>query len=88
MKLAIGEMDAFYQQYKADAQDGFVSNIKQYVESKLKGLPEEDIEEIVKELEQKLIDDNYVKYACLCSSCGKEFKSSVKNADVCPSCYI
>jgi len=45
--LTTSEMIKFYNQYLADQQDGFVSNINSYVESKLKGHPEEEIKEVL-----------------------------------------
>ena len=42
----------FYEQYKIDKQEGFVSNIRTYVENKLKGLSIEQINEIIEELEK------------------------------------
>ena len=58
MRLSTSEMLKFYDQYKADKKDGFISNIDLYVERKLIGLSKKDIKEIVKELKSLIKDDN------------------------------
>ena len=56
------EMTKFYEQYKADQRDGFVSNTKVYVERKLGALPKENIDEIVEELETRFRNDHINKH--------------------------
>ena len=56
--MTTSEMIKFYNEYKADQLDGFVSNIKSYVESKLKGLTKEEIKDIIEDLEILIQDDN------------------------------
>jgi len=56
------DMDKFYQQYKADLMDGFVSSTDIYVRRKLGGLPEQTIKDIIEELENRLKNDNSNKH--------------------------
>ena len=44
------EMQKFYNQYRDDQQNGFVSSIEIYVENKLKGLTPEEIKEVSEEI--------------------------------------
>jgi len=62
MRLSTSEMLKFYEQYKADQQDGFVSNIDTYVERMLIGLSKKDIKEIKEELKSLIQDDNTIKH--------------------------
>jgi len=63
MRLSTSEMLKFYDQYKADKKDGFVSDVEIYVEKMLIGLTKEDIEEIKKELKSLIQNDNTNKHA-------------------------
>jgi len=62
MRLTTSEMLKFYDQYKADQESGFVSNIDMYVEKKLKGLSREDIEIIADEIKKLIRNDNINQY--------------------------
>jgi hypothetical protein len=52
------EMIEFYNQFKADLLAGVVSNWKAYVKSKIPGLTEDQICDIIEDLEIMMQDDN------------------------------
>jgi len=56
--MKTSEMIKFYNQYKADQQDGFVSNIDSYVESMLEGESKECIEDVKMKLKEMIQNDN------------------------------
>ena len=52
--MNVTDLNKFYERYKADLQDGFVSSTDTYVRRKLGALPDKTIEEIINELEKRL----------------------------------
>jgi hypothetical protein len=52
------EMVEFYNQFKADLLAGVISNYKAYVESKIPGLTEDEVLDIVDDLEILMQNDN------------------------------
>jgi hypothetical protein len=52
-------MIKFYNQYRADQQDGFVSNIDSYVKHKLKGCSPQEIQEVITRLNERIKKETY-----------------------------
>lgn len=56
------DFDKVYTQYKADQQDGFVSNIDVYIRSTYKHLSEHRLNKLIFKLKKTIRDDNFSKH--------------------------
>jgi hypothetical protein len=56
--MKASEITKVYNQYLADQQDGFVSNVDSYLESKLRLVPPREKKEIIREIKKRYRDDN------------------------------
>jgi hypothetical protein len=52
------EMSEFYDQFIEDQKEGLVLDVESYVEKRLKGHPQEEIQEIIDELKTVIDNDN------------------------------
>lgn len=56
------DFDKVYTLYKADQQDGFVSNIDVYIRSTYKHLSEHRLNKLIFKLKKTIRDDNFSKH--------------------------
>ena len=80
MRLSTSEMLKFYDQYKADQTDGFISNIDTYVDRMLLGLTKSDIEEIKNEL-KRLVNKDIKKEIKNLNNDNSDFYTRISRTD-------
>lgn len=56
--MSPSEMVNFYNQFKKDNQEKLIPDINVYVNKKMKGCSDEEIQEVIDELKTVICDDN------------------------------